>query len=239
VSPYLWSRGFKSLDAVALTHAHQDHLGGLTAILQNFHVRELWIGQEVSSPAMATLELQARSKGISVVHEVRGHNFSWDGVQGKFMWPEPSPNEIAKSPKNNDSLVLRLQYGSRSILLPGDAEKQAENEILSENQPELLQSDVLKIGHHGSKNSTIPAFLDAVHPRIAVISAGEDNPYSHPSPELLDRLNNAQIRILRTDKNGAIHILMDSNTIEVSCFVACPRFAENGDSAQTQAPNQN
>jgi competence protein ComEC len=78
-----------------------------------------------------------------------------------------------------------------------------------------------------------------VHPRIAVISAGEDNPYSHPSPELLDRLNNAQIRILRTDKNGAIHILMDSNTIEVSCFVACPRFAENGDSAQTQAPNQN
>lgn len=239
VSPYLWSRGFKSLDAVALTHAHQDHLGGLMAILQNFHVGELWVGQEVSSPAMATLEALARSKGISVVHEVRGRSFSWDGVKSEFLWPEPSSGEIAKSPKNNDSLVLRLQYGSRSILLPGDAEKQAESQILSENQPELLQSDVLKIGHHGSKNSTTPKFLAAVQPHIAVISAGEDNPYGHPSPELVDRLRNAQVRILRTDRNGAIHILTDGSHIEVSCFFACPEFAENSGLAQAQTPNHN
>src|SRR5437879_4687384 len=185
VSPYLWSRGFQKLDVVALTHAHQDHLGGLTAVLENFGVARLWIGREVSSPALAKLEELARARKITIEHELRGKSFSWDGVDGNFLWPENTSQEIAASANNNDSLVLRLHYGNQTILLAGDAEKQAEGEILSENSAQEMRSNVLKIGHHGSKNSTTPEFLGAVQPQVGIISAGEDNVYGHPSPELL------------------------------------------------------
>jgi competence protein ComEC len=238
VSPYLWSRGFQKLDVVALTHAHQDHLGGLTAILDNFQVGKLWIGREVSSAAFAQLEELARQKNIPVEHELRGKNFSWDGVDGEFLWPASPPEEVAPSAKNNDSLVLRLHYGDRTILLPGDAEKQVEHEIVAENARQELHADVLKVGHHGSKNSTTPEFLDAVRPVIAIISAGADNPYGHPSPELLERLESANVRILRTDRDGAVHILTNGRSLEISCFAACPEFLGSQASAKAELPNQ-
>ena len=222
VSPYLWSRGFKEIDIVALTHAHQDHLGGLTAILENFKVEELWIGREVDSRALAQLEVVAKERGTQIKHEIRGRTFSWDGVEGQFLWPEIAATEIAPSAKNNDSLVLRLKFGDRILLFPGDAEKAVERSILSENDESDLHADILKIGHHGSKNSTTPDFLSAVNPQIAIISSGEGNPYGHPSAEVLDRLQTAGVRTLRTDTNGAIHILTDGERIEVTCFVACP-----------------
>ncbi len=225
VSPYLWSRGYQKLDVVALTHAHQDHLGGLTAVLDNFRVGQLWIGREAASPALAKLEELARAKKIPVEHEIRGKSFAWDGVDGDFFWPEIPSTEAATSAKNNDSLVLRLHYGNRTILLPGDAEKEAERAILAENNENSLQADVLKIGHHGSKNSTMPDFLAAVKPRVAIISAGEENPYGHPSPELLERLEAARVRVLRTDRDGAIQVLTDGDRVEVTCFVACPEPA--------------
>jgi competence protein ComEC len=237
VSPYLWSRGFQKLDVVALTHAHQDHLGGLPAILDNFRVAKLWIGREVSSLALARLEEMARRRKIPIEHELRGKSFRWDGVDGDFLWPEIAPEEVAPSAKNNDSLVLRLRYGRRSILLPGDAEKQVEREILSENSLEAMHSDVLKIGHHGSKNSTMAEFLAAVQPRFGIISAGEDNPYGHPSPELLERLENAGVRILRTDRDGAVHVLTDGERLEITCFVACPGVANATASVRAEAPD--
>jgi competence protein ComEC len=238
VSPYLWSRGFQKLDVVALTHAHQDHLGGLTAILDNFRVAKLWIGREVSSPALARLEELARARNIAIEHELRGKSFGWDGVDGDFLWPEIAPEEVAPSAKNNDSLVLRLRYGRRSILLPGDAEKQVEREILSENSAEAMHSDVLKIGHHGSKNSTTPEFLAAVQPLLGIISAGEDNPYGHPTPELLERLQNAGVRILRTDRDGAVHVLTDGARLEITCFVACPGLPNATASVRAEAPDR-
>jgi competence protein ComEC len=221
VSPYLWSRGFKTIDVVALTHAHQDHLGGLTAILENFKVNELWIGREVDSRALSQLEAIAKQRGSQIKHEIRGQTFTWDGVEGEFLWPEFGATEIAPSAKNNDSLVLRLKFGDRTLLFPGDAEKAVERSMLSENDEANIHADILKIGHHGSKNSTTPDFLSVVHPQIAIISSGEGNPYGHPSPEVLDRLQAAGVRTLRTDTNGAVHILTDGKQIEVTCFVAC------------------
>ena len=238
VSPYLWSRGFQKLDVVALTHAHQDHLGGVFAILENFRVGRLWIGREVSSPALATLEELARDQKIPIEHELRGQSFRWDGIDGEFLWPEIVPEEVAPSAKNNDSLVLHLRYGSRSFLLPGDAEKQVEREILSENSVEAVRSDVLKIGHHGSKNSTTTEFLAAVQPHFGIISAGEDNLYGHPSPELLERLENAGVRILRTDRDGAVHVLTDGARLEITCFVACPATTNAPVLVQREAPPQ-
>ncbi|MGB6461815.1 MAG: DNA internalization-related competence protein ComEC/Rec2 [Candidatus Acidiferrum sp.] len=238
VSPYLWSRGFQKLDIVALTHAHQDHIGGLTAILENFHVGTLWIGREVKSQALANLEKLAREKKIQIVHEFRGEPFSWGGVRTQVLWPEIPPSEVGPSPQNNDSLVLRMQYGERGIMLPGDAEKQAESSMLADNAEQTMSADVLKVGHHGSKNSTMPGFLAAVHPRIAVISAGEGNLYGHPNPELLDRLTSAGVRILRTDRDGAVHVLTDGKRTEISCYVPCRENAGKTASAEPHPPDE-
>jgi competence protein ComEC len=144
---------------------------------------------------------------------------------------------MAAPAKNDDSLVLQLHYRNRSILLTGDAEKQAEHEILEENSAETLRADVLKLGHHGSKNSTSLEFLAAVRPRVGIISVGEDNPYGHPSPELLERLQNAGVRILRTDRDGAVHMLTDGTRLEITCFVACPSAEGATASIGANAPN--
>jgi len=221
VSPYLWSRGFKRINSVALTHAHQDHLGGLFAVLDNFHIGVLWIGHEVSAPALAKLEELARIRKIPVEHEFRGKSFHWDGVDGEFLWPPQGDGSSLNPAQNNDSLVLRLHYRDISLLLPGDAEHQVEKEIVSESDTGVLHSEVLKIGHHGSKNSTTAEFLEAVHPQFGIISDGQNNPYGHPSPELLDRLQSAGLQVFRTDRDGAIHVLTDGNRIEIRCFVDC------------------
>jgi competence protein ComEC len=238
VSPYLWSRGFKRIDVMALTHAHQDHVGGLSAILANFHVGRLWIGREVNNPALAKLEALARERNIPIEYETRGKHFSLDEVQGEFLWPETPPADPAAAAKNNDSLVLKLKYRNRTLLLPGDAEKQAEHTMLKENSAEL-HADVLKVGHHGSKNSTTQEFLDTVAPAIAIISSGEDNPYGHPSPELLERLEASGARVLRTDRDGAVHIVTDGDRLEISCFVACAESATVTTSRRAETPNQN
>lgn len=237
VSPYLWSRGFRKLNVVALTHAHQDHLGGLVAILENFQVGRLWIGREVSSSGLARLEQLARDRKIPVEHELRGKSFDWDGVGGEFLAPEASPDDSFSSAKNDDSLVLRLRFGERAFLLPGDAEKQSEHEILDGNPAEAVRADVLKIGHHGGKNSTTQPFLEAVRPQIGIISVGAANPYGHPSPELLERLEAAGVRILRTDRAGAVHVVTDGRQLEIHCFVACLDEGKTA-SALAKAPNQ-
>jgi competence protein ComEC len=238
VSPYLWSRGFQNLDVVALTHAHQDHLGGLAAILENFRVGQLWIGREIRSQALANVEKLARDRKIPIEHEARPNSFAWDSLEGTFFWPEMSSAPPSPTAKNDDSLVLRLRYQDRAVLLPGDAEKEAEREMLSENSQDELQAEVLKIGHHGSRNSTTAEFLAAVKPRLAIISVGEDNPYGHPNAELLERLASAGVRVLRTDRNGAVHVLMDGHGLEVTCFVPCLPMVSDG-LQRAQTPNHN
>lgn len=172
---------------------------------------------------------------VPIERELRGQHFLWDGVQVDFLWPEIPPEEVAPLAKNNDSLVVCLRYVDRTFLLPGDAEKQVEAAMLSENDAAALHADVLKVGHQGSKNSTMPNFLAAVAPRISIISAGEENPYGHPNPELLERLEESGTRLLRTDRDGAVSVVTDGHALQVSCFVAC---AENvGQSESTQTPD--
>jgi competence protein ComEC len=188
--------------------------------------------------ALAKLEALARERNIPIEYETRGKHFSLDEVQGEFLWPEISPADPTAAVKNNDSLVLKLKYRNRTLLLPGDAEKQAEHTMLKENSADL-RADVLKVGHHGSKNSTTQEFLDAVAPTIAIISSGEDNPYGHPSPELLERLEASGARVLRTDRDGAVHIVTDGDRLEITCFVACAELVTVSTSRRTEAPNQN
>src|SRR5260370_21399564 len=117
---------------------HHAQLGGVTGILNIFRVAKLWIGREVSVPSLARLEELARQRQIPIEHELRGKSFRWDGVDGDFLWPEIAPEEVAPSAKNNDSLVLRLRYCGRTLLLPRDAEKQVQPEIFSENSASAI-----------------------------------------------------------------------------------------------------
>jgi competence protein ComEC len=219
VSPYLWSRGFKKLDVVMLTHAHQDHLGGLIAVLENFQVGKLWIGREVDSAALRNLEMSARAHRVQIEQKFRGNSFDWDGAKGEFLWPDESAPGTGQTAKNNDSLVLSLKFGKERFLLPGDAEKDAEHDMISENDESLLNTDVLKVGHHGSKNSSTTDFLAAARPRIGILSVGEDNPYGHPNAELLERLEDWNIKIFRTDRDGTVQVLTDGQDLRVRCFL--------------------
>ncbi|HEY6385016.1 MAG TPA: DUF4131 domain-containing protein [Candidatus Acidoferrum sp.] len=172
--------------------------------------------REVEWAALANLENLARKKKIMIVHEQRGSTLLRDGVESQFLWPAIAPEGVGPAPKNNDSLLLRLKYGKRSVMLPGDAEEQSESSILSDNSDAALCADVLKVGHHDSKNSTMPDFLAAVHRRLALIIAGKDDPYDHPSPELLERLTSTGIRILRTDRDCAVHVLTDGSNLRLA-----------------------
>lgn len=214
VSPYLWSRGLKWLDVVALTHAHQDHLGGLPAILDNFRVRELWVGRDVASPAFRALLACARQRGVRVVHRERGERFAWEGVQGHVLWPDTSAE--VEAAKNNDSLVLRLEHQRVRLLLPGDIERPVERELAASDDP--LSAEFLKIAHHGSKTSTSAELLARVAPRVAAISVGENNPFGHPHPDVLERLTSLGVRVFRTDRDGAITALSDGQALRVRTF---------------------
>jgi competence protein ComEC len=219
VSPYLWSRRLKRIDVVALTHAHQDHLGGLAAVLRNFLVGELWVGrQALGNSAYARLLADAATAGVPVVHHLRGDSFDWGGVRMRVLWPTSAQPD--NTDENDDSLVLRLETASASLLLTGDIEKGVETALATHGDD--LDADFLKVPHHGSNTSSTEAFLDSVHPRFAAISVGENNPFGHPNPVALRRLNLRGARVYSTDRDGAITVLAGAKNLELRTFLPAP-----------------
>ena len=214
VSNYLWQRGLRRIDAVALTHAHNDHLDGLKAVLENFAVSELWYGREVSSRAFQELRDLARARGAKLKQLHRGDHFEWGGVTGMVLWPE----DVSATPvaRNDDSLVLRLEHGTTTFLLTGDVEKPVEQELVTRGDP--LRADFLKVAHHGSRTSSTSSLLEAAAPQVAVASFGEDNPFGYPHREVVARLCAQRVRFLRTDRDGAVSAISDGRSLAVETY---------------------
>lgn len=256
ISPYLWSRGIRSLDAVALTHAHQDHIGGMHGVLTNFHPRELWLGADPDTSAMRALLTQARAEHITVRNLNSLDDFDFGGASVKVLAPTPGYAPGIRA-SNNDSLVLEIGYGATRALLAGDIEKKVERELAGsppETQPGMyadllpllkrdvtdqsdsaiqsdfpisrssdhtiirssdIHADLLKIAHHGSATSTTPEFLAAVHPQFAIVSAGFQNSFGHPRPEVLERLEQSHVATYRTDTVGEVTFYLDGKNVSV------------------------
>ncbi|MBV9156602.1 MAG: ComEC/Rec2 family competence protein [Acidobacteriaceae bacterium] len=216
VSPYLWSRRIRRLDYAVLTHGHSDHMGGLPAILDNFRPRALWIGAEPETREWKNVEQHAAIDHVQVCRLNRNSApFTIGGARVRVL--APSPDYLAGDiPQNNDSLVLEVTYGRRSILLTGDAERPIEDDLV--NNAQLHPVTLLKVGHHGSRTSSSQEFLDQVTPQFALISDGYKNQFHHPHPEVLARLAEHHTATFRTDLRGLITFRTDGNQVDIETF---------------------
>jgi competence protein ComEC len=215
VAPYLWDRGFHTVDVVALSHAHEDHSGGLAALIADFHPREVWTGVTPDGPEWRAVRDKAVAVGARIVPLCAPGQFNFGGTAIEVLAPMADYVPLDE-PKNNDSLVMRVTFGQRSLFLTGDVERGIEQEMAYGNP--LRPTDALKVAHHGSRTSSTEEFLSAVQPLFAVISAGFENSYGHPHPSVVERLHEHHAAILRTDLDGAITIRTDGRRLNVSTY---------------------
>jgi competence protein ComEC len=204
------------IELVVLTHADIDHVGGLPAVLERYEIRG-WLDNGAPSDSMAYVKCQEllQKAGVSP-HAVRaGDQLDLgDGVKLQVLHPGPTPARTVLADSNNSSVVLRLVWGDASFLLTGDLEAAGEGRLLDSDQ--TLESDILKVSHHGSGGASTPEFLAKVAPSHAVISAGEDNKHSHPDQAVLERLASlGDVQILRTDKQGTLEFVTDGRRLWV------------------------
>ncbi len=222
VVPFLLRQGIHSLDAVILSHPHGDHAGGIAPVLRRLRVAELAdSGQRYGGHAYQDALDTARVRRVPMVYPRAGNDWRTDeGITLHFLGPSLPFIANSHNDINENSVAFTLQYRSFCMLFTGDAGAAAEERFLAEGAD--LQCEVLKVGHHGSAYSSTPAFIEAVHPRYAIISVGRHNLFGHPAPQTIVTLRRFGAAVFRTDENGAVVITTDGSTTSVAPEIVPP-----------------
>lgn len=207
VQSYLEYLGISSLDYLVLTHPDADHIGGADVVIYKFDCNTILMPERKADTRTYDDVIQAmKSKNYTAIHPEVGDTYAFG--ESSFTILSPAKNY---QDSNDCSIVLRLTHGSNTFLFTGDAEEEAETDMLASGMD--LSADVLKVGHHGSHTSTSDAFLDAVAPTYAVISCETGNSYGHPHAETLNKLRAAGVQMFRTDDQGTITVTSDGSTL--------------------------
>jgi competence protein ComEC len=213
VAPYLWSRGTSEIDVMVLSHPHPDHFGGLLYIVDHFRVGEVWFNGRITYEAEDFMQ-KIREKKIPLRILKRGDLIEAKGYRIHVFHPydEFYAGSVRGgfSDENSDSLVLQLETNGVSVLFTGDIEIEAEDDLV--HIGDRLQSNILKVPHHGGRTSSSIEFLRAVSPDVAVVSAGKNNRFHHPHRETIDRYRDAGVVFYRTDRDGAVSIVIGENS---------------------------
>jgi competence protein ComEC len=219
IQPVLRVRRRRRLAAMVLSHPHPDHFGGLVSTLPKIEVGELWdSGQgedQGAGASYASLLASARSRGVTIQRprDLCGAPRVAGGATIEVL--APCPGYAPDAGANDNSVVLKISFGRRSVLLVGDAEREEEHDLIR-HFGDRLHVDLLKVGHHGSRTSSSARFLDVARPRAAIISAGVRNRFGHPHPLTLSALGARGIDVLRTDRGGAIVWETDGDSVRVT-----------------------
>ena len=204
---YFRKNGVSSFKYLVGTHPHEDHIGGLDDIINNFSIDTIYLPDVITTTKTFTEVLDAiENKNKTYEIPKIGEEFYLGEARGVVIYTGNDDNDL-----NNSSIVLRLSFGNTSFLFTGDMEKKIEKKILDKD----IQADVLKVGHHGSNTSSTEGFLNQTSPEISIISVGEGNSYELPKDKIIKRLEKIGTTIYRTDRDGTIQIVSDGKTNEV------------------------
>ena len=204
---YLKSLNVNGFDYVIGTHPHEDHIGGMDDIINNFEIDNYYMPDKLSTTKTFEDVLDALdAKGLSYNVPKIDDEFKLGDATFKVIYSGDDTNDI-----NDSSIVLKMTYGDNSFLFTGDATSNVEEIILNQD----IKSDVLKVAHHGSSYSSTTEFLDKVNPKYAVISVGTNNSYNHPASITLQKLSNRDITVYRTDLDGTIIFTSDGTNLSV------------------------
>lgn len=210
ISDYLDKLSVSKIDYLVLTHPHEDHIGSAAKIVSNYSIGKVYMSkQKANSKVFSSLIHALKKKSLKYTVPSVGDKFSVGESTFTFLGPVKKYDDV-----NEMSLVMRATFGSKSFLFTGDAGMESEKDILATKAK--IESDVLKVGHHGSRNSSSYVFLKAVNPVDAIISCGKGNDYGHPHKEALGRLNDVGATTYRTDKLGIIVATCDGKNVKFS-----------------------
>jgi len=216
LEPALWARGVSAIDTLLLTHGDPDHIGGALPLIDDFNPRRLWEGVPVPRARSLQSVLARASVSGAVIDQRRdGEEFRF-GDARVFVLHPPRPDWERQRVRNDDSVVVEIVYRDVALLLTGDIGADVERAIVPRLVPAKIR--VLKVAHHGSRTSTSRELLEAWRPQIALISCGRGNPFGHPVPDVIARLDAIGARIYRTDRDGEVTVDTDGTNVRVTTF---------------------